>query len=246
MIELELGGVQQRPEDIVVRLAISRVGSHQRHEFPLFRLGWLARQRTDEQFVDDFVGPLPVLQHSRNNCAAVQFTLDGVAIYQVQRLRQRRLQTRIGGKHRVALAKSERLQEIIVRQIIALIEFDGAQAVGRLVELRGRAGRFGDGVEEHVCAQAPQVLVRKLVRVVAIGLVRRGGELIGARIADVADQAAGIEVISRQMLAQRLQQFPIARRIADAHIVHRVDDAAPEELRPHAIGQILAEENVVL
>ena len=52
-------------------------------------------------------------------------------------------------------------------------------------------------------------------------------------------------LFSMKFFGQRVQQLRIAGRVGDPHVVHRLDDAAAEEVRPVAVRQRLREERVL-
>ena len=59
--------------------------------------------------------------------------------------------------------------------------------------------------------------------------------LVGARIGDGPHQVPQVETVIDEILRQRVEQRRVARRIRGADIVHRIDDAAAEEVAPHAV-----------
>ena len=85
----------------------------------------------------------------------------------------------------------------------------------------------------------------KLTRVGGIGARRGDGELIDARLADVADELALVELQFYEPGRETVEQFGIRGRVADAHVVDRIDHAASEELCPDPIGQVSGENVVV-
>ena len=52
-------------------------------------------------------------------------------------------------------------------------------------------------------------------------------------------------MILRQVLRQRIQQFRVRRRVAYPHVIHRLDDSAPEKLRPNNIGEMPREPRII-
>src|SRR5438874_150401 len=57
---------------------------------------------------------------------------------------------------------------------------------------------------------------------------------------------ASVETALDKILLERLEQVRIARRIAPANVVHRINNAAPEEIAPGAIGHRLGEIGIFL
>ena len=110
---------------------------------------------------------------------------------------------------------------------------------------RAHAGGQRQRVHQFLRAQPPRHGVREIVGVVLVPLVGRDAGLIGARIGDGAHQLPQIEIVIHEILGQRVEQRRIAGRIGRADIVHRIDDAAPEEVAPHAVDGGLREERIV-
>src|SRR5262249_42331727 len=97
MIEHELARVQQRPEDVFQRLLLVGVRRDQFQEFFGFRRGRLAAEATDVKLFDYLVGRLFLRQSLRNQSAAQDLLRRGIAVEQVQRLRQRWFQFYLAG-----------------------------------------------------------------------------------------------------------------------------------------------------
>ena len=49
-----------------------------------------------------------------------------------------------------------------------------------------------------------------------------------------------------QSLAKFREQFGIARRVADSHVIHRLDDADSKKVRPNSIGNIYGKIRIAL
>ena len=94
--------------------------------------------------------------------------------------------------------------------------------------------------------EPPRHGVREILGVVLVPLVGRDAGLVGARIGDGAHQLAQVEIVIQEILGQRVEQRRIAGRIGRADIVHRIDDAAAEEVAPHAVDGGFREERIVL
>ncbi len=78
-----------------------------------------------------------------------------------------------------------------------------------------------------------------------VELVGRRAELIGPALADRADQVLQAVLVVHQVLGQGVEQFGVGRRVGDAHVVERIDDAPAEEVGPVAIGDGPGEERVL-
>src|SRR5438876_341270 len=86
--------------------------------------------------------------------------------------------------------------------------------------------------------------LRLSLMVVPLVLVDR--ELVGPRKADVAHQMTHVESALHEIVLEGIEQLRIAGRIAAADVIHRIDDAAPEEIAPGAVGHCLGEIRIVL
>src|SRR5205807_536035 len=149
-----------------------------------------------------------------------------VAVEQVQRLRQRRLQPYLAGADRLARGPAERRQEVGADAAVRDLHGPGAlRQAGELV-LRLRHG--GDAVQQRLRPDAADAGVAEVTRVTSVAVVRLRRQLIGPRQADVAHQLLEVVLVLGEALAQLLQQLRVGRRIADAHVVHLVDDADAE------------------
>jgi len=87
--------------------------------------------------------------------------------------------------------------------------------------------------------------VRVVFCVEFVRLVRLRGELVSARLADVGNELFEVVVVFGETLREFVEQFWIHRGIADAHVVHRFDDAAAEEVRPHDVHEIAREVGIL-
>ena len=86
MIESKLGRLQQAAEDVFVDLAILHAVAHQLAHRSAFFRGRFAAQRPQEEFFDELVRGLPGCQQFRNDTAAADSAVDGVADQQMQSL----------------------------------------------------------------------------------------------------------------------------------------------------------------
>ena len=81
--------------------------------------------------------------------------------------------------------------------------------------------------------------------VVLVELVRHRAELVRPALADRLDQVLQAVLVVDQVLGQGVEQLGVRRRVGDAHVVQRIDDAAAEEVRPVAVGHGPGEERVL-
>ena len=144
----------------------------------------------------------------------------------------------------LALRAAEELEEVVARDH-AVRNLRGAHAAGNAGELGLGAGGEREGIDHLLRAQATRMGVTEVNRVILVPLVLHNGELIGARLADGLHQLAQVEAVLHELRRERVEQFRIARRIAGADVVHRIDDAAAEEVAPDAVRHRLGEERIL-
>ena len=102
-----------------------------------------------------------------------------------------------------------------------------------------------DAVQHHFRPHASQLGMGKIAMIRFVGFVWPGRQLIRPRRADVAHQFAEVVVVFGERLAELIEQFRIARGIADAHVIHFIDDAAAEEVRPDDVREVLGKVRVL-
>ncbi len=107
------------------------------------------------------------------------------------------------------------------------------------------AGDVGDGIGERLGGQAAAVRAGEIARVGAVGVVRRGAELVELRAQDGPHQRLEVEFLPHEFLPERVEQRGVRRRIRNAEIIHRIHDAAAEERAPHAVRRGPGEERIL-
>ena len=95
-----------------------------------------------------------------------------------------------------------------------------------------RAGGPVDGVVQHFRRQPAGQGVRVVHVVVLVPLVRDDRVLVGPRFADQLDHVPRVEAALDELLRQAVEQLRIARRVAGADVVDRLDDADAEQVAP--------------
>src|ERR1051326_6126274 len=85
VVELEFGGVDERPEDVVVAVLVGGIRGNQRQHLLGFGFRGFAAEGADEKLVDDLGGLLTGLEHGGGNLAA------GGAAFQRGRSEERRV-----------------------------------------------------------------------------------------------------------------------------------------------------------
>ncbi len=81
--------------------------------------------------------------------------------------------------------------------------------------------------------------------IVAIGRVGETGELIGSRRDDRLHQAPQVVAVFPEILGERREQLGVGRRIGGAEVIHRIDNAAAEELAPNPVDRSFGEVGVL-
>src|SRR5207245_3554459 len=109
---------------------------------------------------------------------------------------------------------------------------------GQTGELILRFGHLTDAVQESFRLDTAKPTAGKIARIALVALVRLAGELVRARRTDVADQFLEIIFVFGEFLAKLLQQLGVGSGIADANIVHRLDDALAKKVSPDNVGQV--------
>ncbi len=112
-------------------------------------------------------------------------------------------------------------------------------------ELILRFGHLTDAVQESFRLDTAKPTAGKIARIALVALVRLGGELVRARRTDVADQFLEVVFVFGEFLAKLLQQLGIGSGIADANIVHLLDDALAKEVSPDNVGQVGGEVGIL-
>src|SRR2546425_11176272 len=69
-------------------------------------------------------------------------------------------------------------------------------------------------------------------------------KLVGARVHDEADLVARVEFVSCEVISQRLEQLGMRCRIGGAKVIGRIDQAAPHQVIPDAVGLDTSEQSV--
>ena len=80
----------------------------------------------------------------------------------------------------------------------------------------------------------------------AVGLLAgTAGLLVRAAIQNGPAEEFQIEPGVGEFPAEELEQLRVRRPIAGVHVVHRIDDASPHEVRPYAIHQCPREKGIL-
>ena len=125
----------------------------------------------------------------------------------------------------------------------AVLQFDlrigqsgGAGAFGHAGDVWHAAGDGEDAVKEHLGGQAAGFGVAVVRFVVLVPFVGAEAEIVGAAGGDEFHQVTHVEAALDEFVREVLQQLGIARRIAGADVVERLDDAGAGEVAPDAVG----------
>ena len=114
----------------------------------------------------------------------------------------------------------------------------------RQTRLRARGGV--DGVVEHLGRHPPRHRVRVIDLVVLVPPVGLDGMLIDAALGDQFQHVLGVEAAVDELLGEPFQQLRVTRRVAGADVVHRIDQAAAEQVAPQPVDEAAGEERVFL
>ena len=162
----------------------------------------------------------------------------------MQRLGEAGVHFHLARANRLTSGAPEGRQEVVSR--VAIGDLHGPRTERQTGELVLRLRHLSERVEHHLGALTPDPGLRKIVQIVLVRGVRLRGALVGRRVADVADKGPEIVLVfPLKFHCKGLQQFRIRRRVADAHIVDRINDPHPEEVRPNQVRDILREVSVL-
>ena len=75
----------------------------------------------------------------------------------------------------------------------------------------------------------------KVDLVLRVGVGRFARQLVGPRVHDGADHVAQVELVSGKIPGERFEQGRVARRVSDAKIINRIDNAAAQEVKPDPV-----------
>ena len=156
---------------------------------------------------------------------------------------KRRLAADIAGADRLARRTAESREEVIGGRPVGNLHRPCAQRQAAKLVLRFRHLR--DAVAEHLGLDPPHAGVGEVPLVAFVAGVGLRRPLIGLREADIAHQPLEVVLVLDQLAAKLLVKLGIDRRIADANVVDRLDDADAEEVGPDAIGHAGGEEGIV-
>ena len=117
----------------------------------------------------------------------------------------------------------------------AVGDFNCAQSGRQILELRPVSGGDGDGVQHLLGTEPARTGVGEVEGVVLVPAVGNDAQLVGLRPADVPHEMAQIVAALHKFHRQRIEERRVAGRIAGADVVHRIDDAASEEIAPKPV-----------
>ena len=140
---------------------------------------------------------------------SVILLLDGVAVEQVQRLAEGRADF-LAGADALAIAAAEGGEEVVGG--LAVGDLHGARAGGQAAEFVLRLGDLADAVEHDLGAHAADGGLGEVAVVERVGFVRTRGELVGARVADVADDACAGRSCTRRSSSRARRAVRGSRR----------------------------------
>lgn len=115
---------------------------------------------------------------------------------------------------------------------------------GQAREVFRRPRDLIDGIEHNLGQQAPRIgtgVILLIVNILGDGV---RGKLVRGGDHDSANQVLQIEFVLDEILRQRIEQFGIAGRIRDAHVIHGIDQATAHEMSPIPIDDGTGEERI--
>jgi len=146
--------------------------------------------------------------------ALVDFSLDGRAVEQVKGLREVRFDLDLAGAGGLARGAAEGREK--ERAGIAVRDLDGVRAAREAGELVLRLGDLREAIQEHLGRTRRIAAWEKLRSSRRVGFVGPGGELVGARGADVADEAFEVVFVFGELGTEGVEELGVRRGIADS------------------------------
>ena len=162
----------------------------------------------------------------------------------MQCLREIRLHRNLAGADGFTRGASEGSQKI--RAGFAVGDFDRARAQRQSLELVFCLRHLADGIEHDFRAHPAHGGVREVARVEFVRRVRPARQLVGGRAGHVAHEFFEVEIVFGQLLSKQAEQLAVRRRVADPHVIHRVDDAAPQKVLPDQVGDVIGKIRIFL
>ena len=207
---------------------------HNRHQLVHLGLIGLAAEGADVERLDNLRRRFAGGDELGHHLPLLNLVMHRIAIEHVQRLRQRRLRLGLAGAHGVARGPAKGGQEVVAS--VAVGNLHGPRAEGNSRELVGGLGHLADAVQHHFGGDAADVSVGEVPFVAGVGFVPLRRPLVSLRVANVPHQAFEVVVVFHQLVAELFEQLGVAGRVADADVVHRLDDSLAEEVGPDAVG----------
>ena len=158
----------------------------------------------------------------------------------MQRLAECRLIASIACARAVARRTTKRIEEL--HAAAATIDRVGERTQRRARILGRNVGDRRDRVEHRFSRQPARRDAGKR-RWLHVRIGTRG--LVGARRRDLAHDGTHVESRGNERGGEMIEQFGMRWRIADAHVVDGIDEAAAEHARPEPIGDVAREVRVV-
>ena len=148
-----------------------------------------------------------------------------------------------------ALRPAEHVQEVRLERLVGQHDRPLAARACRAAGRRTASGCRSPGRPRRAAPRRScrsRIVAGIALLVVLVELVGHGAELIGPAL----DRSSGsgclrLYLLSTRSLARASSSSGLRRRIGDAHVVERIDDAPAEEVGPVAVGDGPGEERVL-
>ena len=196
----------------------------------------------------EFVGQLGVVgggfHQAGNGPGGVgEFVVDFGGIEQVQDLGDAGVGLAFAFAGGGAKGAAEDFEEVMFH--VAVPDLGGAVAGGDAVKFLGNAGDLADGVEEHFGGESAEEGAGVVLFVGFVGVVGAGGELVGARGGECADDGFEVEALIEGVFGEGVEEFGIAGGVGQACVVHGFDEATAKEMGDEAVDEVTGEPGVV-
>ena len=134
---------------------------------------------------------------------------------------------------------------------VGFLELDGPRSLGSpasslllvkpIAEGLGNPGHVADGIQQDLRIQRTAQGAGVVELVGPVGVVDGARQLVGPGTDDPAEQVPQVVAVAGEVLGQSPQQHRMGGRVVAAEVVHRIHDAAAEEVAPEPVDGGLGE-----
>src|SRR5258706_1907634 len=207
MVKDELFRVEQGPEDVTKNLLRFLLVLKEFPQIRRFFGGGCPAEAAKVKVGDNLVRRLTLFEEFFYQAALLNFTLDRVAIEQMQRLREVRVRLDLAGTDGGARGAAKGGEEISGG--VAIGDLDGVRAAGQAREFILGPSDLADAIEQDLSPDTADGSFAEVAFVPGVGLVGTGAKLISARGANIADQLFEIVFVIQQLCGESVQELRV-------------------------------------